>query len=156
MMKKLLAIAASALMLLSFTETTSAQGRRHEDGWWDKVKAEKVAFLTDYIGLTSAEAEKFWPIYNEAEKEKCESFDKTMEAFKALEEAAKSGKGASEALDKYLEAQRKGIDIDAKYAKSYKKILSDGKIAKVFLGEEMFRRNQIHRLHKGPKSPDKK
>ena len=31
----------------------------------ERVQALKVAFITKALNLTSAEAEKFWPIYNE-------------------------------------------------------------------------------------------
>ncbi len=31
----------------------------------DKFRADKVAFLTTRMDLTPAEAEKFWPVYNE-------------------------------------------------------------------------------------------
>jgi len=40
----------------------------------EKIKAEKVAFLTTQLDLTVAEAQKFWPLYNEYEKKNDEIF----------------------------------------------------------------------------------
>ena len=34
----------------------------------EKIKALKTAFITTELDLTSAEAEKFWPIYNAFEE----------------------------------------------------------------------------------------
>ena len=33
----------------------------------DKIKAYKAAFITEALDLTAAEAQQFWPIYNEHE-----------------------------------------------------------------------------------------
>src|SRR5574340_591376 len=35
----------------------------------EKIQALKIAFITQKLQLTSSEAEKFWPIYNEYENE---------------------------------------------------------------------------------------
>ena len=51
-------------------------------------------------------------------------------------------------LDKYLEALESGKTIDAKYVSEYRKFLSSKKVAKLFIAEEAFRRQQIHRLKK--------
>ena len=52
-------------------------------------------------------------------------------------------------LDEYLNAQQKQRDIDSKAAGKYEKVLPIEKVAKVYLAEERFRRQQIHRLHRG-------
>ena len=115
------------------------------------MKAEKIAFLTNAMDLTSAEAEKFWPVYNKAEAEMRSAWGESMKAYRALEEGVRNGKDDKEIsalLEKYLNAQNLGKDIDSKYLKEYRKILSNEKIAKLYIGEESFRRMQIHRLNK--------
>ena len=87
-MKKIFSIALSAMLLLG-AFTCLAQGKPDKKEWQEKMKAEKVAYLTDYMNLTSAEAQKFWPVYNQAESEKMEGFKNTMDAYKALETAIK-------------------------------------------------------------------
>lgn len=57
----------------------------------EKMKTEKIAFLTSAMDLTPAEAEKFWPVYNDMENERRASFKKNMVAFKALDEGLKAG-----------------------------------------------------------------
>jgi hypothetical protein len=48
---------------------------------FDKFKAKKIAYITDAINLTPAEAEKFWPVYNEFEQKRFS----LMEEHHALE-----------------------------------------------------------------------
>ena len=56
-------------------------------------------------------------------------------------------------------AQQKGSEIDKKYSEKYREILPGQKVAKLYLGEEKFRREQIHRWHRdgdGPKGKNNK
>lgn len=127
------------------------KSKQEKGDWMEKMKAEKIAYLTNYMDLTSAEAEKFWPVYNQAEKEKREGFRNNIESYKALETAINENKSEEEvktALNNYLSAQNNGCEIDKKYANKYREILPEQKVAKLYLGEEKFRREQIHRLHK--------
>ncbi len=74
-----------------------------------------------------------------------------IDAYKALEEALQAGKSDDEIndlLNKYIEVQNFGKDIDSKYVLEYRKILSGKKVAKLYIAEESFRRQQIHRLNK--------
>ncbi|MBQ2530827.1 MAG: hypothetical protein II548_00910, partial [Bacteroidales bacterium] len=69
-------------------------------------------------------------------------------ALNSAIEAGKDDKEVSALLDKYLEALESGKTIDAKYVSEYRKFLSSKKVAKLFIAEEAFRRQQIHRLKK--------
>lgn len=147
-MKRILLLILSILIVSA--AAVGAQDKGKKD-WNEKCKAEKIAFLTDAMELTSAEAEKFWPVYNKCESEKKKSFKAMVSAYKALDEAIKAGKDAEEIdslLDKYIEAQSSGKDIDRKYVAEYRKILPGKKVAKLYIAEESFRRQLIHRLNK--------
>lgn len=145
-------------ILILAAPVMGAQDKDKKD-WHDRWKAEKIAYLTDAMDLTSAEAERFWPVYNKCESEKRNSFKALMDAYKALENAVQTGKDDSEInilLDKYLNAQDCGKKIDSKYVVEYRKILSGKKVAKLFIAEESFRRQQIHRLNKNDNKKDER
>lgn len=121
-----------------------------QDRWQDKMRSEMIAFLTAETGITPAEAEKFWPVYNEAEKARREAFRKVMRAYDALEEGVKANLPAKE-LEKrikaYTDAQEDSHEIDGDYVEKYLRILPAEKVARLLVAEEKFRRNQINRLH---------
>ena len=50
-----------AIVLTLSIPAVLAQGRK-DDGWKERVRAEKIAFLTKEMFLTSQEAESFWPV----------------------------------------------------------------------------------------------
>lgn len=140
-------------LLLLVSAGLFAQNNNPQGGdWMARMRSEKIAFLTSEIGLTPEEAQAFWPIYNKAEAEQSSAFEATMKAFRALEEAVRQKKSESEIsrlLDEYTSAVSKSETVSVKYVAQYKKVLSAEKVAKLFLAEERFRNNQIHRLQGG-------
>ena len=117
----------------------------HQD--FEKIKAERVAFITSEVGLTSQEAEAFWPVYNKVEAEQRELFKAERKAYMELCKALNDGSGdVSALLNAYVDAKDKNVNLHTKYVKEYKKVLPVEKVAKFFTCEEKFRRQQIGRL----------
>ena len=54
-------------------------------------------------------------------------------------------------LDTYLSAIKAKDRVDNSCAEKYRKVLPDEKVAKLYVAEERFRRQQIHKLHHGGK-----
>ena len=144
---------ATILLLVGASAFAQGQGNRQQgNDWMARMRSEKIAFLTSEIGLTPEEAQAFWPIYNKAEAESSAAFDATMKAYRALEDAVrqkKSEKEISKLLDDYTTAVNNSQTANVKYVAQYKKILSAEKVARLFVAEERFRNNQIHRLQGG-------
>lgn len=151
-MRRILPILISLLILAVSADMLKAQSLdSNSKGWQERLKSEKIAFLTDAMELTPSEAERFWPVYNKAEKERNESFRVALESYFALKNAVDNGKGEKEVsalLDKYIQSQKASNGIDEKYVDLYKKIISGEKVAKLYIAEEEFRRQQIHRLNR--------
>ena len=150
-MKKIMTIFAIIATMTCMSVSAQAHRGRGED-WKEKMKAEKIAFLTLEVGLTPEEAQAFWPVYNQIEAEKDEAMFAMIKAYKEMRKAIEEKKGDKEIsalLDKYLEAQKKLNDIENGTAARYKAILPVEKIAKLYVAEEEFRRQQIRKLHHG-------
>ena len=135
-------------VLALFSLTRTAVFAHQEGDWREKMRAERVAFLTTAMELTPAEAEKFWPVYNSMEAERRASFGKVMRAYKALSDGVAAGKTDEELavlVNDYTTANKNSHSIEAKYTPQLVKILSVSKVAKMFVAEEEFRRQQIGR-----------
>ena len=82
------------------------------------------------------------------EKARKTAFRNVMEAYKALDEGLKAGKSEKEIsnlLDKYVTAVKESRNVEDRFMPQLTKILSVEKVAKLFIGEEEFRRIQINR-----------
>lgn len=136
------------VVLALFSLARTAVFAHQEGDWQEKMKAERVAFLTTAMELTPAEAEKFWPVYNSMEAERRAFFGKVMRAYKALSDGVAAGKTDKELevlVNDYTTANKNSHSIEAKYTPQLVKVLSVSKVAKLFVAEEEFRRQQIGR-----------
>lgn len=143
-----------AIMLLSMSALYAQE--KKGNGWKEKMKSEKIAFLTNEMNLSPEEAQVFWPVYNAAWEEKDNMQRSVMHAYKALDEAVKENKGEkeiSDRLDTYLNLLDEQASIARRHGEQFKKVISKEKVARLYLAEEKFRREQIHKLHQGGRGP---
>lgn len=151
-MKKFIAIAAG-LLVSAFTITYAQPKQKNcDDGWRDRLRCERVAALTEAMDMSPDLAEKFWPVYNEIQKQKMEAQHNVMKSYRALEEAVNEGSSRNavkKALTAYLEALDAKRSVNAGSADKLRTVLSDEELAKFFVAEEKFRRAQIHKLRPG-------
>ena len=144
-------LAALILSVTAFSMSPQTQGEKRD--WRDKLKAEKVAFMTTRMDLTPQEAEKFWPVYNQLEQESHKKFQKLMESYRNLEKALQNNAGKAEVeklLKAYVKAKDESAGMEEANMKKYLEILPAEKVARLYVGEEDFRRSQISRLGKRP------
>ena len=95
----------------------------------EKIQSLKIAFITQKLQLTSAEAEKFWPIYNQYDNE-----------IKNLQLDAKNNNVPP------LEAEERLLNIRKKYVSAFDQVIGPQKLNKLFIAERDFRDILIRRL----------
>ena len=153
-MKKVFSVLC-ALMVLSmgaFAQGPQGPRRGADNGWRERVRAEKVAFLTEEIDLTESEAQVFWPIYNEIQKAQRDGFEAVKNAYDAMAKGVEEKKGSKETeklVKAYIDAKEKNEGIETKYLNKLLKVLPAEKVARYYVAEEKFRHQQIGRLGNG-------
>jgi hypothetical protein len=90
----------------------------------EKIQSLKIAFITQKLQLTSAEAENFWPVYNQYDTE-----------IRNLNKNAP-----------VIETEEKLLNIRKKYVASFDKVIGPQKLNKLFNAEKDFRDILIRRL----------
>lgn len=153
-MKKVFSVLCALVVLSMGAFAQGPQGPRRgaDNGWRERVRAEKVAFLTEEIDLTESEAQVFWPIYNEIQKSERESFEAVKKAYDAMAkgvEEKKSSKEMEKLVKAYIDAKEKNEGIETKYLNKLLKVLPAEKVARYYVAEEKFRHQQIGRLGNG-------
>ena len=153
-MKKVFSVLCALVVLSTGAFAQGPQGpqgprRGGDNGWRERVRAEKVAFLTEEIDLTESEAQVFWPIYNEIQKD---SFEEVKKAYDAMVKGVEEKKGSKEMeklVKAYIDAKEKNEGIETKYLNKLMKALPAEKVARYYVAEEKFRHQQIGRLGNG-------
>ena len=156
-MKKVISVLCALAVLSAGAFAQGPQGpqgprRGGDNGWRERVRAEKVAFLTQEIDLTESEAQVFWPIYNQIQKEQRDNFEAVRKAYEAMAKGVqdgKSGKEMEKLVKAYIDAQEQNSGFETKYLNKLMKALPADKVARYYLAEEKFRHQQIGRLGNG-------
>ncbi|WP_299556188.1 sensor of ECF-type sigma factor [Seonamhaeicola sp.] len=130
------------IIIVLFSLNLSAQ--QHDR---DKIEALKVSFITEKLDLTKAEAQKFWPLYNE--------FDKTNGRlrFHEMRNIRKEIKDNLDTLseERAVELLKKLNNIESRlnknrmeFAAKVRAILPAKKIIKLKIAEDDFKRKMFN------------
>jgi hypothetical protein len=124
-----------------------AQGEKMKEKR-EQIRTMKVAFLTTELDLTSAEAEKFWPVYNAFEDKQFVLRHQKMGAFiKKIKDGSVSQmteKEASTFLNQMESNDEEIFMLRKKLTATLRNILPASKILKLKKSEEDFNRKLLH------------
>jgi len=134
--------------LLLFVCTVSfSQGFR---GKKEKVKALKVAYITDELNLTTEEAQRFWPIYNAFDDKQAELRHEKMKAildrFEPGSVEKLSEKEASTLLIQMELIEENLFALRKKFIKELQAVLPAKKIIRLKKAEDDFNRQLLRQM----------
>lgn len=117
----------------------------------EQKEAARVAFITNYVGLTTDEAQKFWPIFNELQAER--------KALRKNHKPKKDGRKIDEMTDAEVEKlvdgalnfKQEDLALAKKYHEKFKSVLPIKKVAKLYHAEKAFKQQRPSRPHPGHK-----
>lgn len=139
-MKKIVTL----IVLILFSSFTFAQGFKEKR---EKIKALKVAYITEKLSLTSDEAQKFWPIYNDFDDKEFEiRHNKMRKIVKQIDSDGLESISEKEAQN--LISQMEVYDdelhnLKKKYIQDLQKVISSKKIILLKKTEEEFNRKLL-------------
>jgi len=144
-MKKIILI----IILLSHHINSFSQQKAYE-----KLKALKIAHITEKLNLTEKESQVFWPIYNENEKHRHEIRASKKAKLKLLDINMLSEAEAEMHLKNLINLEEKKHQYEKEYLNKLVKILPHKKILLLKHNDHSFRRKVLHEYknrHKGLK-----
>jgi len=146
-MKKMLLMCLLCLPVALSAQRTSLVKEKAKEKK-DRVETEKIAFITKELELTSEEAQKFWPVYNEYSNEREELRKQRRESIKVTEEMTDAE--ATKAIENMLTLREKELALQREYINKFLEVLPGKKVAKLYNAEEKFKRMLLDRLNKKP------
>ncbi len=111
------------ILAIFFSGFTTLYAQDDNDPRGEKIQALKIAFITQKLGLTTEEAQKFWPLYNQYEHE-----------VRGVERKD------------VMRSDEQLLNIRKKYQPSFEKVLGPQRLNKLFNAERDFREVLIRRL----------
>lgn len=126
------------LLTLLLCLTSVAQKDKKE-----KIKALKIAHITEQLNLTETEAQAFWPIYNDNEAARVKlrevsGFSRKKEGIASFTETE-----ARAFIDTINKTEDKRVELNKAYYKKLFKVLSAKKIVALIQADRSFRKKMI-------------
>jgi hypothetical protein len=146
-------ILTSILSIFTLTILLAQERREPSPEMFEKIKAEKISFFTSNLDLTPAEAQAFWPVYNEFEKKRFE-IQRQIHSFERMsdEEYAKLTEPEIEKMtNNYIESFEHEADLRKEYHLKFQKILPKKKVLLMYRTENEFRSHLIREYRKDHK-----
>ncbi len=137
----------------------SEQSEEERDAFKQKIRSHKIAFFTEKLALTPAEAEKFWPIYNAY----FDSRDELMNNFLVETRCKDCGcpktkmhdckfdisKLSDAEVTKLVNDRTKLMDLEKNFHNDLCKLFSPRRVLTFYNAEREFQRELIKQRHKG-------
>ena len=123
-------------------------GDRHE-----RIQAMKIAYITERLELTPAEAEKFWPVYNDYNSKKAKVLQDIRRVRRHYIENHENMNEEEhlELLEKFIKLQKEDADLLPSYQEKFIEVLPPKKVMKLYIAEIQFKNYLLQKLrdHQG-------
>jgi hypothetical protein len=105
-----------------------------------EINEYKIAFLTKKLNLTAAEAQKFWPIYNDMDAKRKDIHKNMMDKMKeSRDTGAMTEKQALGIIDADIAAKQAEEDLTKEYVAKLKTVISPQQIVMLGKAEREFK-----------------
>lgn len=145
-----LLLTLSALLFVPMSYAQPGDGNKKE-----KVEQLKIAFITRELQLTSEEAEKFWPVYNEmtnALRDEKKAQRKITRALRDNKDSYSEEEFKTQSLAA-MDSQIKSAELKKEYHIKLAEIISYKKATKLLSLEQRFKQELLKRLNNGERKP---
>jgi Spy/CpxP family protein refolding chaperone len=114
----------------------------------EQVQVERIAYFTEKIGLTAAEAQLFWPIYNEMDNKRTALFEERASIMHKFMNDANNlnEKQINEQLNRLVAIQQQEQALPAEYDAKFRKVLSAKKVMNLYVAEMGFRTYLLQKM----------
>lgn len=127
------------IIVMGFTLSFPVSAQDHRERY-EQIEAIKVAFITSKLDLNTEEAQKFWPVYNNYQKELMELMKKRRE------DRQKTNIDPNDKINADLAYESRMLELKKKYKKLYLKAIPPEKILLLYQAEREFREHLIKQL----------
>jgi hypothetical protein len=132
-------IFAVILMLAGIELTGSAQSQVKPENI-DKIKSQRIAFYTEQLNLTPAEAEKFWPLYNEFADKKLKNTAEEKRLIESFREnkASLTDNEIDNISKKIIQLRKDQVALWEEYYQKFRQVLPARKVLRLISIENQF------------------
>jgi hypothetical protein len=114
----------------------------------EKIKAARIAFITERLGLTPEEAEKFWPVYREFSMKRQEMKREFKVNQKQQDPKKTAEENQKDAIERGLKLKQRELDLEKEYSGKLLNTVPAHKVMALRQAEDDFRRILLDQIQK--------
>lgn len=136
-MKKLI---FGLILLLSQVFTLDVSYAQTQKPKAREIEAIKIGYITRSLDLTPEESQKFWPVYNQYQK------DLTLLNQQKRQARIQNANNPDKLIDDDFTFDAKMLEMRKKYRVKFNQVISDEKVKRLYVAERDFREELIKQL----------
>ncbi len=111
-----------------------------------KLEAARIAIITERLNLTPAEAEKFWPLYNQFAQERRNLRQQALQARKGLDMQNLTEEQSKRLVKAHQQFKQDKLDLENKYTARINDVITARQMIALKKAEDDFRKMILNRL----------
>jgi hypothetical protein len=128
-----------------FVLALQAQENKDRQQHWERIKAMKVAYITQELNMDAKLAEKFWPVYNQYERAKMDLHKRERFQSEKIENITEDE--AEKMLTEFLNIEKEEYTVKKELYANLKEIMSAREIIKLHKLESDFNKKLMREYH---------
>ena len=118
----------------------------------DKIETMHIAYLSQKLDLTTDEAKKFWPVYDEYKSDQGQLRKQRRDNIQAVKKAGGIDNMGDADVQKLIVAETdlesRELELRKQYVAKFQQVIPIRKVAKFFVAEDEFKRYLLDQLRR--------
>ena len=111
-----------------------------------KIESARIALITERLGLSPEQAEKFWPVYREYNLERRELRKEFREARQGVDLKTLTDEQSKQLVEKSLDIKQKELNLERAYSHRMTEVISTQQLFKLKNAEKDFQQMILKRI----------
>ncbi len=144
---KMMFLAVTALILSSIAPLelhSQKEGEGMTEEQRERIESMRVAYITRTLDLSSEQAQQFWPLYNEMQKELRANREKVADTEDSPMDLTEEE--AEKKLDAWMNRLEAEVNILKSYQSRFADILDKRQVLALYQSENQFKRQMLRRV----------
>ena len=112
----------------------------------ERIESAKIGFITNRLSLTTEQAPKFWPVYNEYNDKKQEIRQSLRKIRRENATLTASDNELMADMKEMINLRQKEVDLEKDYLNKFLKVITPRQVAELYHSEQDFQKELVKTL----------
>jgi len=134
------------IVVVGSITVASAQDNRMDKKAMQQINAARIGMITERLGLSPDQAQKFWPMYNEFSQKRQQVRARLNEARKGIDPKNMTDEQSQRLMELSLDIRQSEVNLEKEYTGKLRDVISAQQVLALRKAEEDFRKLILQRI----------